>query len=113
MGARSSGSQSFAKDAALLAALLTEQAGIAQGALVDDGGLRETRIQAELELVGRSLTETEATLAAGVRAIGFAAARWEAAPARQAHALVVGKQAIVTQRSFPPVVVGVDASTRQ
>ncbi len=66
MGARSSGSEPFGKGAALLAALLTEQSRIALGALVDDGGLRETAIQVELELVSRSPTPAEPTLAAGI-----------------------------------------------
>ena len=66
MGARSSGSESSRKNAALLAALLTEQSRIARGALVDDGGLRQTPVQIELELVGRSPTQTKTTLAAGV-----------------------------------------------
>ena len=80
-----------AKDAALFAALLTEEPGIARGALVDDGRLRQTAGKAELELVGRSLTQTEATLAAGVRAVGLAAASGEVAPAGGAHALLVGR----------------------
>jgi hypothetical protein len=65
MRARSAGSEPPSKDAALFAALLTEQSRIARGALVDDGRLWETAGKAELELVGRSATETEATLAAG------------------------------------------------
>ena len=114
MGAHSSGSKPSAKDAALFAALLTEQSRIARGALVDDGRLRQTASKAELELVGRSPTQTKTTLAAGVRAIGFAASRWEVAPTRDAHALLVGKRAIVTQRSYPSqVVAGVGASTRR
>jgi 2-methylisocitrate lyase-like PEP mutase family enzyme len=39
MGAWSAGSKAFAKDAAIFAALLSEQSRIACGALVDDGGL--------------------------------------------------------------------------
>ena len=58
MGARSTGSEPPSKDAALVAALLTEQAGIALWALVNDGCLREAAGKAELELVGWSLTET-------------------------------------------------------
>ena len=114
MRARASGSKSSAKDAALFAALLTEQSRIARWALVDDGGLRQTAVQAELELVGRTLTQTEATLAAGIGAVGFAASSWEAAPTRCAYTLVVCRRAIVTQRSFPSLAVaGVGASTRQ
>ena len=64
MGARSSGSKPFRKDAAVFASLLTEQARVARWALVDDGRFRETAVQAELELVGRSLTHTKTTLAA-------------------------------------------------
>ena len=66
MRARSSGSKPSAKDAAFFAALLTKEPRITLGALVDDGRLWETVGKAELELVGRSPTETEATLAAGV-----------------------------------------------
>jgi hypothetical protein len=88
MGARSSGSKPSAKDAALFAALLPEQSRIARGALVDDGGLRQAVSKAELELVGRSPTQTKTTLAAGVRAIGLAASRCEVAPAtRRIHAV--------------------------
>ena len=75
MGARSTGSEPPSKDAALFATLLTEHSCITRGALVDDGRLRETASKAELELVGRSPTQTKTTLAAGVRAIGFAASR--------------------------------------
>ena len=64
MGARSSGSKPSAKDPALCAALLTEDARLARGALVDDSRLREAASKAERELVGWSLTETKATLAA-------------------------------------------------
>ena len=64
MGARSTGSEPSSKDAALFAALLTEQSRIARGALVDDGRLREMASKAELELVSWSPTQTEATLAA-------------------------------------------------
>jgi hypothetical protein len=66
MGAQSSGSKPSAKNAALFAALLTEQSRIARGALVDDGRLRETARKAQLELVGRSPTQTKTTLAAGI-----------------------------------------------
>ena len=113
MRARSSGSELLGKDAAFFAALLTEQARVARGALVDDGGLRQTASKAELELVGWSLTQTKTTLAAGIRAVGFATSRWEVVPARGAHPLLICRRAIVTQRSFPRVVVGVDASMRQ
>ena len=66
MRARSSGSEPFGKDAALFATLLTEQSRFAFGALVDDGRLRQTAVQAELELVGRSATQTKTMLTAGV-----------------------------------------------
>ena len=66
MRARSSGSESSGKDAAFLAALLTEQSRIACGALVDDGALRQSAGKAELEFVGWSPTQTEATLAASI-----------------------------------------------
>ena len=113
MRARSSWSEASAKDAALVAPLLTEQPRIACGALVDDGGLREAVGKAELELVVWSPTLTKTTLAAGVRAIGFAASRREVVSARDAHPLVVCRRAIVTQRSFPRVVAGDGASTRR
>jgi hypothetical protein len=114
MGAKSSGSKPPSKDAALFAALLTEQSRIARGALIDDGRLWETVSKAEFALVVWSLAQTKATLAAGIRAIGFAASRVEVAPARSAHALLVGKPAIVTQRGYPSqVVAGVGASTRR
>jgi hypothetical protein len=66
MRARSSGSKPTTEYAALFAALLTEQSRIACRALVDDGRLWKTAGKAELELVGWSLTETEATLTAGI-----------------------------------------------
>lgn len=66
MGAWSSGSKSTSKSAAVVAALLTKEPGITLGALVDDGRLWKAPGKAELELVGRSLSETEATLAASV-----------------------------------------------
>ena len=114
MGAGSSGSEPSGKDAALLAALSAEQSLIARGALVDDGGLRQAPVQAELELVGRSPTQTKTTLPAGVRAIGFAASSGEVAAAHGAHGWLVWKRAIVTQRGCPPQeVVGVGASTRR
>ena len=114
MRARSAGSEAPSKDATLFAALLTEQSSLTRGALVDDGRLRKTAGKGELALVGWSLTQTKATLAAGVRAVGFAASRWEVAPARDAHPLLVCRRAIVTQRGSPsPVVAGVGASTRR
>src|SRR5512132_2217068 len=98
MRAQSAWSKPSAKDVALFAALLTEQSRIACGALVNDGRLRETATKAELELVCRSPTLTKTTLTARVRAVGFAAARWELAPACDAHPLLVCRRAIVTQR---------------
>jgi hypothetical protein len=96
MGARSSGSKPSAKDATVFAALLTEQSRIARGALVDDGRLRDPCVQAELELVGWSLTQTKTTLAAGVGAIGFVASRWEVVPTDAAYPQLVCRRAIVT-----------------
>ena len=49
-----------------VAALLTKESGITLGALVDDGRPWNAAGKAERELVGRSLSETEATLAASV-----------------------------------------------
>ena len=116
MRARCSGSKPSGKDAAVFAALLTEQAGVARGALVDDGGLRHPAVQAELELVGRSPSQTKTTLAAGIRAVGSATACREVASARRAHTLYFGWRAIVTQRGLirpSQVVVGVGALTRR
>jgi hypothetical protein len=113
MGAWSTGSEPSTKDAALFAALLAKHPHLTRWALVNDGRPREAAGKAKLELVGRSLTQTEATLAAGVRAIGFAASRREVAPARGARALLVCRRATVTQRGCPVQVVGVDASTRR
>jgi hypothetical protein len=114
MRAQSTGSKPSAKNAALFAALLAEQSCLAHGALVDDVSLRQTASKAELELVGGSPTQTKTTLAAGVRAISFAALRWEVAPARDAHPLLVCRPAIVTQRGCPSqVVAGVGESTRR
>jgi hypothetical protein len=114
MGARSTRSEPPSKDAALVAALLTQQACLTRGALVDDGGQWEPVGKAELELVSWSPTETKATLAAGLGAVGLAATRREVTPAGGALTLLVGKPAIVTQRGYPSrVVVGVGASTRR
>jgi len=66
MRAQSSGSEASGKDAALFAALLAKHPQLTLWALVNDGRFRETAVQAELELVGWSLTETEATLSASV-----------------------------------------------
>jgi hypothetical protein len=89
-------SEASAKDAALCAALLTKQSRLACWALIDVRCLWETSSKIEPEFVGRSLTTTEATLAAGIRAIGFAASRWELARASRAHTLVFRRRAIVT-----------------
>ena len=64
MRARSTGSKPPSKDDALFAALLAKHPHLTFWALVDDGRLRQTAGKAELELVGESLTQTEATLAA-------------------------------------------------
>ncbi len=82
MWAWSSGAKSAAKDAALVAPLLANEPRLTRWALVDDGARRQTGAQAELALVGRSLAETEAALAAGIRAIGLAPTRVEVVPAR-------------------------------
>jgi hypothetical protein len=114
MGAWSTGSKPSSKNAALVAALLTKEACIALGALVDDGLVWQTPGKAELEFVSWPLTETKATLAAGVRAVGLAATSREVAPASGAHTLLVGSQSIVTQRGFPSQrVAGVGASKHQ
>ena len=114
MGAWSTGSKPSSKNAALVAALLTKEACIAFGALIDDDRVWETAGKAELEFVGWSLTETKGTLAAGVRAVGLAASSREVAPASGAHTLLVGTRSIVTQRGFPSQrVAGVGASKHQ
>ena len=66
MRAWSAGTKTFSKDAALVTALLTQGSRITLRALVHDGCLGETAGKAQVELVGRSLTEPEATLAAAV-----------------------------------------------
>ncbi len=101
MGARCAESKPTSKSTALVAALLAKEPGITLRALVDDGRLWEAAGKAKLELVGWSPTQTETTLAAGVRAVGLAASSWEVAPASGAHTLLVGTRSIVTQRGFP------------
>jgi hypothetical protein len=66
MGAWSSGSKSTSENAALVAALLTQEPDITLGALVDDGRPGKAGGQTKREFVGRSLSETEAPLAASV-----------------------------------------------
>jgi hypothetical protein len=66
MRARSTGSKPPSKEAAFFAALLAKHPHLTLWALVNDGCLRQTAGKTELELVGWSLTETEATLAAGI-----------------------------------------------
>ena len=111
MGAQCAGSKPTSKSTALVAALVAKEPGITLGALVDDGRRWETAGKTGLELVGWSLSETKATLAAGVRAVGLAASSREVAPASGAHTLLVGTRSIVTQRGFPSQrVAGVGAS---
>src|SRR5437763_16372025 len=86
MGARCAGSKPTSKSTALVAALLAKEPRITLGALVDDGRLGETAGQAQLEFVGRSLSETKATLAAGIRAVGPAASSGEVMSAGAAQA---------------------------
>ncbi len=66
MRAGSAGSKPTTENAAFVAALLTQEPRITLGALVDDGRFWETPGKTQLELVGWALTETEATLAAGI-----------------------------------------------
>ena len=113
MGAWSTGSKPSSKNAALVAALLTKEACIALGALVDDGRLWEPSGKAELELVGWALTETKATLTAGVRAVGLATSSWEVATAHAAYTRLAGSRSIVTQRSFPQAAAVVGALKHQ
>ena len=111
MGARCAGSKSTTKSTALVAALLAKESGITRRALVDDGRLWEAAGKAELDLVGWAPTETKATLAAGVRAVGLATSSWEVAIAHAAHTRLAGSRRIVTQRRFPQAAV-VDAALR-
>ena len=60
-------SKPSAKDAALFAALLTEQSRFARGDRVDDGRLRQTASKTELEFVGWPPPQTKTTLAAGFK----------------------------------------------
>ena len=113
MGAQCAGSKPTSKSTAFVAALVAKEPGITLGALVDDGRLWEAAGKAKLELVGWSLTETEATLAAGVRAVGLATSSWEMTAAHAAHTRLAGSRSIVTQRSFPQAAADVDASTRR
>ena len=85
MGARCAGSKPTSKSTALVAALLAKEPGITFGALVDDGRRWETAGKTELELVGWSLSETNATLAASVRAVGLATSSWEMTTAQTPH----------------------------
>jgi hypothetical protein len=110
MGARCSGSKPTSKSTALVAALLAKEPRITLRALVDDGRLWETASKAQLEFVGRSLSETKATLPAGIRAVGLAASSEEVATAGAAYAQLIGGRAIVTQRRNPLLGVVVDAS---
>jgi phage baseplate assembly protein W len=66
MRAWSAGTKPSSKDAALVTALLTQEPRITLRALVHDGCFGKTAGKAQVELVGRSLTEAEATLAAAV-----------------------------------------------
>jgi hypothetical protein len=113
MGARCAGSKPTSKSTAIVAALLAEEPGITLRALVDDGRRWETTGKTELELVGRSLSETKATLAAGVRAVGLATSSWEVATAHTAHTRLAGGRRIVTQRGFPQAAAVVGALKHQ
>jgi hypothetical protein len=107
------GTKPSAEYAALVAPLLTQEAGFAVWALVDDCRGGQSARQAKTQFVGRQLTMTEPTLAAGVRAVRLAAMSGKAAPAGSAHALVVRSVAIVTQRVAPRSAAGVGAWKRQ
>jgi hypothetical protein len=69
MWAGSARTKPSAKDAAIVTALLTEEAGFAFGALVDDRRGGQPTLQAKTQLVCRPLTTTEASLTADVRAV--------------------------------------------
>jgi hypothetical protein len=107
------GTKPSAEYAALVAPLLTQEPRLTRGALIDDRRGGQSARQAETQFVGRQLTMTEPTLAAGVRAVRLAAMSGKAAPAGSAHALVVRSVAIVTQRVAPRSAAGVGAWKRQ
>jgi hypothetical protein len=111
MGARCAGSKPTSKRTAIVAALPAKEPGITLRALVDDSRLWEPVGKAELDLVGWALTETKATLAAGVRAVGLATSSCEVATAHAAHARL-GRR-IVTQRGFPQAAAVVGALKHQ
>ena len=113
MEARSSGSKPTTEYAALVAALLTKERRITPGALVNDGRLWKTACNAELEFVGRALTEAKTTLAASVRAVGLAISSREVSTAPTAHTRLAGSRSIVTQRRFPQAAAVVGALTHQ
>jgi len=100
VGAWPSRAKPTAEDAALIAALVSEQTRVALRALVDDRRPWQTAGQPETELVGRSLAEAETPLAAGGRAVGLAPASAEAATTGGAGALARRGGGIVTQRGF-------------
>jgi hypothetical protein len=110
MWAWSSGAKPTHKYSAVVTALLAKGAGFTLWALVHDGRLWQARGQPEVDLVRRPLAETEASLSAGVVAVGLAALNRKRAPASAADAVLVGGRAIVTQRVVPPLVVD-DASS--
>ena len=89
MWAGTAGTKPAAEYAALVTPLLTEEPRLTLGALVDDRRSGQSARQAETQFVGRPLTMTEPTLAAGVRAVRLAAMSGKAAPAGSAHPLGV------------------------
>lgn len=98
--------QATAEDAAVGAALTAEVAGLAQRALVDGGGLGSASEEEDLDLVGWLVAETEAALAAGVRAPDAAPVGDEGEAAGGAGALAPTRGRSVTQRGSPPAGVG-------
>jgi hypothetical protein len=94
--------QATAEDAAVGAALATEVAGLAQRALVDGGRLGRASQEEDLDLVGWLVAETEAALAASVRAPDAAPVGDEGEAAGRAGAFAVKRYGVVTQRGWPP-----------
>ena len=82
MRAWSPRTQALAPNSAFVASLLSEVTAVAFWALVDDGRLGQAGGQPEMDFVLWSLTTAKAALTAGVVAIGLAAVRRKAAPAR-------------------------------
>jgi hypothetical protein len=106
MRAWSSGAKTTHKHSAVVTPLLAEGAGFTLWALVHDGRLWQASGQPETDLVCRPLAEAEATLSAGIVAVGLTALNRKGIAASAADAVRIGGRASVTQRVVPPLVVG-------